>query len=328
MIQVKASFDQRSQIKKYFYDAAGNVTWEKNSQDSGWQETQYIYDARNRLTDTYQYLSQNNWIRNRTQYNVMDRIIWTRTGDTPSGDGQQITKYTYDRFGNVVTITDARGCKEPCKYDKVGRLQEKTDRYGNRTAYQYYALERLKKETVQSKTAYGTLTSEREYAYSKTGQASWESSQENEDGRQTVFLETRYYYDKKGRLIRQEDPGNVVKEYSYDICGNRQSFRLTRKGQAAPDINLYYMYDDLHRLKQVRRDSAAGVIMAEYEYDVKGNRKTLRYPQAGMETSYSLFFPLKPHFQKSLSVLPPGNLTPRTAHWFPGSHLIPFSSSF
>ena len=65
----------------------------------------------------------------------------------------------------------------------------------------------------------------------------------------------------------------MVKEYSYDLCGNRQSFRLTRKGQAAPDVNLYYMYDDLHRLKQVRRDSAAGVIIAEYEYDVKGNRK-------------------------------------------------------
>jgi RHS repeat-associated protein len=28
------------------------------------------------------------------------------------------------------------------------------------------------------------------------------------------------------------------------------------------------------------------VILAEYEYDEKGNRKTLRYPQSGMETSY------------------------------------------
>ena len=254
LIQITAPFDGRSQIVKYFYDAAGNVTWEKKSQDSGWQETQYVYDVRNRLTDTCQYLSQNNWIRNKTQYDVMDRIIWIRIGDTPSGDGQQITKYTYDRFGNVVTMTDARGCKESCQYDKVGRLQEKTDRNGNRTAYQYDALERLKKETVQSKTAHGTMTSEREYAYSKTGQTSWDSSRENEDGRQTAFLETRYYYDKKGQLSRQEDPGNVVKGYSYDLCGNRQYFRLTRKGQAVPDVNLYYMYDDLHRLKQVRRD--------------------------------------------------------------------------
>lgn len=287
LMQIKAPFDGRDQFVKYFYDAAGNVTWEKKSQDSGWQETQYVYDVRNRLTDTCQYLSQNNWIRNRTQYDAMDRIVWTRTGDTPSGDGRQITKYTYDRFGNIVTMTDARGCKESYQYDKVGRLQEKTDRNGNRTVYQFDALERLKKETVQSKSADGMIISEREYSYNKTGQASWEASRENVDGKQTTFLETKYFYDPKGRLIRQGDPGNVVKEYSYDTYGNRQSFRLTRNGQAAPDVNLYYVYDDLHRLKQVRRDGAAGVIMAEYEYDIKGNRKSLRYPQTGMETTYT-----------------------------------------
>ena len=49
---------------------------------------------------------------------------------------------------------------------------------------------------------------------------------------------------------------------------------------------MYYLYDDLYRLKQVRKDSAAGEVLAEYEYDEKGNRKILRYPQSGMETSY------------------------------------------
>ena len=39
LIQITAPFDQRSQIVKYLYDAAGDVTWEKKSQDSGWQET-------------------------------------------------------------------------------------------------------------------------------------------------------------------------------------------------------------------------------------------------------------------------------------------------
>ncbi len=47
-----------------------------------------------------------------------------------------------------------------------------------------------------------------------------------------------------------------------------------------------YKYDDLYRLKQVRKNSAAGAILAEYEYDEKGNRRILRYPQSGMETSY------------------------------------------
>ncbi|WP_312429683.1 RHS repeat domain-containing protein [Lacrimispora sp.] len=104
--------------------------------------------------------------------------------------------------------------------------------------------------------------------------------------KQTLLLKTKYRYNPKGQLSRQKDTGNVRKEYTYDIYGNRHSFHLTREENASPDLSLYYTYDDLYRLKQVRKNNAAGVILAEYEYDEKGNRKTLRYPQSGMETSY------------------------------------------
>uniref|UniRef100_UPI003261B18D RHS repeat-associated core domain-containing protein n=1 Tax=Clostridium sp. NkU-1 TaxID=1095009 RepID=UPI003261B18D len=105
-------------------------------------------------------------------------------------------------------------------------------------------------------------------------------------GKQNVLLETKYRYNYKGQLTRQEDPGNVIKDYTYDIYGNRQSFQLIFEGKASPDVSLYYVYDDLYRLKQIRKSNAAGVILAEYEYDEKGNRKTLRNPQSGMETNY------------------------------------------
>ena len=125
--------------------------------------------------------------------------------------------------------------------------------------------------------------SEREYAYGKNGKRIREVSRESVRGKQTLLLQTKYRYNHKGQLILQEDPGNVRKEYKYDIYGNRQSFQLTREGNGSPDVSLYYVYDDLYRLKQVRKSNVAGVILAEYE---KGNRKTLRYPQSGMETSY------------------------------------------
>jgi YD repeat-containing protein len=117
---------------------------------------------------------------------------------------------------------------------------------------------------------------------SESGKSAGNPWEENK----TVLLETKYRYNHKGQLTRQEDPGNVSKDYTYDLYGNRQSFQLTREGNASPDVSLYYVYDDLYRLKQVRKSNAAGVILAEYEYDEKGNRKTLRYPQSGMETSY------------------------------------------
>ena len=286
LVQITTPFDHRSRIVKYYYDGAGNIIGEKKEQKDGWQETQYVYDARNRLTDTYQYLSPGNWIKTTCRYDVMNQVILRRTGDTPSGEGREVTKYTYDRFGNVTAMTDARGSTEYYEYDKAGRLQKKMDRNKDQTVYQHDALERLLKETVQKRTPDGMVISEREYAYGKNGKRIREVSRESVGGKQTALLETKYLYNHKGQLARQEDPGNVRKDYTYDIYGNRLSFQLTREGKASPDVGLYYTYDDLYRLKQVRKDSAAGVILAEYEYDEKGNRKTLRYPQSGMETVY------------------------------------------
>ncbi|WP_312502282.1 RHS repeat-associated core domain-containing protein [Lacrimispora sp.] len=286
LLQTLAPFDHRSQKVKYYYDGAGNIIWEKKAQKDGWQETQYLYDARNRLTDTYQYLSPGNWIKTTCRYDAMNQVILRRTGDTSSGEGREVTKYTYDRFGNVTAMTDARGCTEYYEYDKAGRLQKKTDRNKDQTVYQHDALERLIKETVQKRTPDGMAVSEREYAYGKNGKRIREVSREFVGGKQTLLLETKYRYNHRGQLTRQEDPENVVKDYTYDIYGNRQSFQLIFEGKASPDVSLYYVYDDLYRLKQVRKSNAAGVILAEYEYDEKGNRKTLRYPQSGMETIY------------------------------------------
>jgi YD repeat-containing protein len=286
LVKIMAPFDHRSQVTKYYYDGAGNIIREKKAQKDGWQEIQYVYDARNRLTDIYQYLSPENWIKTTCQYDSMNQVILRRTGDTPFGKGIDVVTHTYDRFGNVTTMTDARGFTEYYEYDKVGRLQKKTDRNKDQTIYQHDALERVIKETVQKKTPDGLLVSQREYAYGKNGGRIRESIRENVEGKEISLLEITYRYNNKGQLIHQEDPGNVVKDYTYDIYGNRQSYKLTCQGKANLDVNLYYLYDDLNRLKQVRKDSIAGVVLAEYEYDGKGNRKTLRYPQTGIETSY------------------------------------------
>lgn len=286
LIQVISPFDHRNQFVKYYYDGASNIIWEKKAQKDGWQEIQYEYDARNRITDIYQYLSPNNWIRTIFRYDAMNQVILRRTGDTLSSEGREVIKYTYDRFGNVTSMTDARGCTEYYEYDKTGRLQKKTDRNKDQTFYQHNALGHLLKETVQKSTPEGIVISEREYAYSKNSKQIREISRESVRGKQTVFLETKYHYNNKGQLTHQEDPGYVNKYYTYDISGKRKSFQLTHKGTTSPDISLYYIYDDLCHLKQVRKNNASGVILAEYEYDEKGNRKILRYPQTGMETSY------------------------------------------
>ena len=95
----------------------------------------------------------------------------------------------------------------------------------------------------------------------------------------------KYYYNEKGQLSKQEDPNNTVKEYTYDALGNRQSFKLFRTGQAAPNIALFYSYDDLYRLKEVK--NASGTVLTKYGYDEKGNRRTLSHPKSGIEIDYT-----------------------------------------
>ncbi|MGL6220900.1 MAG: hypothetical protein ACRC36_22885, partial [Lacrimispora sphenoides] len=197
LVKTIAPFDHRSQTVKYYYDGAGNIIWEKKAQKDGWQETQYVYDARNRLTDTYQYLSTGNWIKTTCRYDGMNQVILRRTGDTPSGEGREVTKYTYDRFGNVTAMTDARGCTEYYKYDKAGRLQKKTDRNKDQTVYQHDALDRLIKESVQKRTPDGMVISEQEYSYGKNGKKIREVSREFVEGKQTLLLETKYRYNPK-----------------------------------------------------------------------------------------------------------------------------------
>jgi len=75
LVKITAPFDYRSQTIKYYYDGAGNIIWEKKAQKDGWQETQYVFDARNRLTDTYQYLSPGNWIKTTCQYDGSIRLF-------------------------------------------------------------------------------------------------------------------------------------------------------------------------------------------------------------------------------------------------------------
>ena len=51
-------------------------------------------------------------------------------------DGQ-LTSYTYDRLGNMLTLTDAMGLTELFEYGLAGLMTEKTDRNGNVTTCPY-----------------------------------------------------------------------------------------------------------------------------------------------------------------------------------------------
>ena len=106
------------------------------------------------------------------------------------------TSYTYNRFGQVLTETDALGQSETNTYSPLGRLETSTDRSGQTTVYTHDALGRV------TATAAGTAHADTlSRSYTKTGQ---------------LLREERGWQ-------RTDSSGAVTKAYTYDAFGVEQN---------------------------------------------------------------------------------------------------------
>ena len=77
------------------------------------------------------------------------------------------------------------------------------------------------------------------------------------------------------------ESGSVLKNYTYDIGGNRTSYTLKVGGVTT--VNTSYTYDELSRLSTVSENNA---LTATYTYDINGNRASLTYAN-GTTTAYT-----------------------------------------
>lgn len=290
-VKQTAPFDSRNAVTKFYYDAAGNLVTQKvlcqrpNAAED-WRDTRFVYDARGRQREVYQYedTQRQKYACTHYFYDGKGNKTEMRTGITHASADYASVRYAYDRFGNVLTITDALNQVERHTYDVIGRHLTKTDRNGSVARYIYDRTGRLIREAVTAADERGTITSARESAYTRTGQTREKTASESSDGAAFAFT-AQNYYNNKGQLVKQLDPDGVEKQYTYDSRGNRASFTLLRSGTS--QVILYYEYDAAGRLARVRRDSSTGTVMAEYTYDPNGNRTRLWRPEKSVETSYT-----------------------------------------
>ena len=266
-----------------YYDGAGNVTQQKikRSENGGsplYNVTDYTYNGRGWLTKVGSHVGGSTVNYTQYWYDKVGDPLRMYTGlttpltinglDQVSGGsaGYSTTKYTYDKFGHQLTMTDPLGQTESATYDLNGNTLTKTDRNGNVTTNTYDARGRLTNCAVVTPSGRGNVTNT--YTYALNGQKLTESG---------GGVTTTFQYDALGRTVR-ESYSNVVKTYAYNIGDLRTNFTVSVGG--TQQLNNTYTYDALGRLTQV---SGSGVT-AGYAYDANGNRTATTYNNGTQET--------------------------------------------
>ncbi|MDQ7093821.1 hypothetical protein REC12_09475, partial [Desulfosporosinus sp. PR] len=276
-------------IKKHYYDRNGNIILEKVSsnkpgQTAAFDQTGYEYNSRNQLTKVvtytngspvnytqYYYDADGNKVR---MYTGLSQPLQIKGLDnvTASGDpNYSVTKYDYDCFNRLQTMTDPLGKQEQYVDDLNGNLVQKTDRNGSITTMTYDGLGRLLARNA-SNAANPQMNASYSYTFSITG---------NRTAMSGGGINAAYTYDDQGRLIKETDGSSIEKDYTYDTANNRLAFILKQNGQVKS--NTTYNYDLLNRLWHVYENNST-TPTATYSYDDNGNRSSLAYSNGDTST--------------------------------------------
>jgi len=243
--------DIYGEVTRYVYDEFGNVVTEL---DPTGRETHYKYeDPNNRTLETevtvvtvedgvelrrttqHTYDAKGNKLTETDSAGNTTRYSYNRYGDItsvtdPLGD---TISHRYDERGNRVETIDAEGNKTNFKYDSGGRLRFLTDANKETTEFQYEAFGNVKKVidpllniTEYKYNANGDRTEEKRYVTTATGEireaiATWDYDKE---GRVKLTVdpeqnEIKYNYDKNGNLISELNGRGYETKLVYDEKG-------------------------------------------------------------------------------------------------------------
>ena len=207
-------------------------------------------------------------------------------------DGHSIA-YEYDKFGRTVAIVYPDGKKVGYNYDKKGRLietvsgnehirltynslgriasREYSD--GSKTCYEYNDIGSPTKITHISDEK---INMEYTYAYDLVGNKTGISINRNGS-----VKDYNYSYDEVGRITKVVLNGKILREYSYDIFGNR-----TAKVEYVEDevITTNYIYKG-GKLAEEPIAKNNGLIQKRYKYDKRGNL-IKKFSNGELETEY------------------------------------------
>jgi RHS repeat-associated protein len=237
--QVKCTTDASGNTASYDYDAAGNVTTEKDTTPGG-----------------------TGAISQRFTYDTAARSVCGgfagQVCTSTDGNGN-ITTYAYDTAGNLTTVTPpAPQGATTYTYDSLSRVTSVTDGNGDTTEYGYDLRDRMVLTTFDGDTTFATT-------YYPNGLAQYQSDS---------FTGTKQFeYDTRGNVTQQIGAlSGLLNKYTYDRAGNL----LTFQNNGTVTTNIYNSANELTFQREpggtcpVSGNPAAGSGCTVFFYDGNG----------------------------------------------------------
>ncbi|WP_373475673.1 RHS repeat domain-containing protein [Sphingorhabdus sp.] len=264
------------------YDAYGRLV--KNTVTAGGTTiavTQYSYDSVGRLSCTAQ---------------RMDPAQWNSQTDacTPQTTGafgpDRVTKNTYDIADQLIKVQTAFGTTDVADettitYEIYGKVETVTDAKSNKTTYSYDAFHR------PNKVAYPLATTPNASSTTDYVQLTYDANSNVTQRRLRDGAVINYSYDNLNRLISKDVPNIAFGErdttYTYDLLSRLIS------GNNSDGLYTWFSYDALDRMtsdnnyysgKSLAYDIAGRMVkltwpdgnFISYDYDVTGNVTAIR----------------------------------------------------
>jgi YD repeat-containing protein len=249
-----------------FYDAADNLIYVRTVDG---KESTYTYDILNRRIESIEILDPNSIIGNQgTELSAISRFQYSADNQRVAviqSDGKE-SRYTYDAFGNVVTISDDSGVVQN-KYDGSGNRVLITNPANIRTKYNYDFTGRL--------LSVEDLDISESATYYQYDNFSNLVSKVDKTGKTVTYV-----YDNTGNLLRESWPSEYyVAEFKYTPLGD-----LLWSKNSSDDVTIseYEFFrnssNQINEAKYNLGDSTFDTsvhLESHYEYDLSGAlRKT------------------------------------------------------
>ena len=264
-------WDELGRVLRYLFDEQGHVIAEIGPYGV---RTSYSYDTTGQITEMFNPLNHSVKIAYDPN-NYLVRSVTDMRGN--------ITSYTYDERGNLLTMMAPDGNFDTRAYDTSGNLLAFTNQRNRTTTMSYDARNQLSKRTYTGGAA-------ESFTYNADGDI---LTATNSNGTTTMVYDTAgrlkkitypsgkflaYTFDAVGRRTQMVDQGGFTVKYSYDAAGH-----LQKLSNAANQTLVSYIFDNAD---QVIKKTLGNGAYTTYQYDLAGQLlHQINYTSAGVVIS-------------------------------------------